>query len=45
MKIVRKLHKEVNIVSIEYDLGTSKVNQDNRIKLLTTLAKGACRPI
>jgi predicted nucleotide-binding protein (sugar kinase/HSP70/actin superfamily) len=40
MKTLRGRYPHMNIVSIEYDLGTSEVNQDNRVKLLTTLSKG-----
>lgn len=39
LKWARSLGNEVNIASIEFDPGTSAVNQVNRVKLLTTIAK------
>lgn len=36
---LRSRNADLNIVSIEYDPGASGVNQSNRIKLLTSLAK------
>ncbi|MGI6360868.1 MAG: 2-hydroxyglutaryl-CoA dehydratase [Bacillota bacterium] len=40
--MVRKLinlHPEMNIVSLDYDPGMTKVNQENRIKLMLAIAK------
>lgn len=36
---IRELNKNANIVAIDYDPGASKVNQENRIKLMLALAK------
>lgn len=38
---IRRLHPEVNIVSIDYDPGASEANQLNRIKLMIAAAKKA----
>ena len=38
---IRRLHPEANIVSIDYDPGTSEANQLNRIKLMIAAAKKA----
>ena len=40
---IRRLHPEVNIVSIDYDPGASEANQLNRIKLMISAAKKAYR--
>ncbi len=40
--MIRKIttaHKTANIVSIDYDPGATKVNQENRIKLMLSVAK------
>jgi predicted nucleotide-binding protein (sugar kinase/HSP70/actin superfamily) len=34
MKIIREHHPGVNLVSIDYDSGASKINQENRLKLM-----------
>ena len=34
MKIIREHHPGVNLVSIDYDAGTSPINQENRLKLM-----------
>lgn len=39
MKRIRSLHNEANIVAIDYDSSASKVNQENRIKLMLAIAK------
>lgn len=39
MKRLRAHCPDINLASVEYDPGTSPVNQTNRLKLLTTIAK------
>lgn len=34
VKVLKKYHEELNSVTIEYDPGSSEVNQINRIKLM-----------
>ncbi len=34
MKIIRENHPGVNLVSIDYDPGASRINQENRLKLM-----------
>lgn len=36
---IRTIHPEANIVAIDYDPGATKVNQENRIKLMLSTAK------
>lgn len=36
---IRAVHPEANIVAIDYDPGATKVNQENRIKLMLSTAK------
>ncbi|MDE6745633.1 MAG: 2-hydroxyglutaryl-CoA dehydratase, partial [Oscillospiraceae bacterium] len=36
---IRQVHPEANIVAIDYDPGATKVNQENRIKLMLSTAK------
>ena len=38
---IRQTSKNANIVAVDYDPGSSKVNQENRIKLMLSLAKEA----
>ena len=38
MKALRRLNPKANIVAIDYDPGTSDVNQLNRIKLMMATA-------
>lgn len=38
-RALKRNHPDANLISIDYDAGSSKVNQDNRIKLLLSLAK------
>lgn len=40
---IRRQHPEANIVSIDYDPGSSEANQLNRIKLMISAAKKAAR--
>jgi len=39
IRAIRKLHPDANIVPVDYDPGTSEVNQQNRIKLMLSRAK------
>ena len=36
---LRELHPESNIVPIDYDPGATRVNQENRIKLMLSVAR------
>jgi len=36
---IREVNNNANIVAVDYDPGASKVNQENRIKLMLALAK------
>jgi len=36
---VRRIDPRANIVAVEYDPGATKVNQENRIKLMLAVAK------
>lgn len=38
IKVLKKLNNKLNIVTIEYDPGSSEVNQNNRIKLMLASA-------
>ncbi len=39
MKPLKDAHPEINIVAIDYDAGATRVNQENRIKLMLANAK------
>lgn len=39
MKPIREAHPEINIVAIDYDSGASRVNQENRLKLMLANAR------
>ena len=39
MKKIKSIHKDANIVAIDYDPSATKVNQENRIKLMLAIAK------
>jgi predicted nucleotide-binding protein (sugar kinase/HSP70/actin superfamily) len=39
MKPIKEDQPEVNLVAIDYDAGATKINQDNRIKLMLANAK------
>lgn len=39
MKKIKQLHPEANIVAVDYDPSATKVNQDNRIKLMLAVAR------
>ncbi len=39
MKPIKEKYKDVNIVAIDYDPGATKINQENRIKLMLANAK------
>ena len=39
MKLIKDRHPEVNMVAIDYDPGATKVNQENRIKLMLAVGR------
>ncbi len=39
MKPIKETYPDVNLVAIDYDAGATKINQDNRIKLMLANAK------
>jgi predicted nucleotide-binding protein (sugar kinase/HSP70/actin superfamily) len=39
MKPIKERNKDVNIVAIDYDAGATKVNQENRLKLMLSNAR------
>jgi predicted nucleotide-binding protein (sugar kinase/HSP70/actin superfamily) len=39
MKKIKQLHPDANIIAIDYDPSATKVNQDNRIKLMLAIAR------
>lgn len=39
MKIIKEAYPEANIVAIDYDAGATKINQENRLKLMLSYAK------
>lgn len=39
MKKIKSIHKDANIVAIDYDPSATKVNQENRIKLMLAIAR------
>ena len=39
MKPIKEMHPTVNLVAIDYDAGATKINQDNRIKLMLANAR------
>ena len=43
MKIVREKHPGVNLVAIDYDPGASRINQENRLKLMLANANRTLR--
>ena len=43
MKPIKEKHPHVNLVAIDYDAGATKINQDNRIKLMLANAKKGIR--
>ncbi len=45
MKPVKAQHPEINIVAIDYDAGATKVNQENRLKLMLANAKQRQTPL
>ncbi len=44
MKIIREKHPGVNLVSIDYDAGSSRINQENRLKLMLANANRELAP-
>ena len=43
MKIIKDRHPDVNLVAIDYDPGATKVNQENRIKLMLAIGRDKFR--
>jgi predicted nucleotide-binding protein (sugar kinase/HSP70/actin superfamily) len=39
MKKIRKTFENANIIAIDYDPSQTKVNQENRIKLMLSIAR------
>ena len=39
MKPIKERNPDVNIVAIDYDAGATKVNQENRLKLMLANAR------
>ena len=39
IRAIREDHKDANIVAIDYDPGATRTNQENRIKLMLTIAR------
>ena len=39
IRVLRELYPNANICPVDYDSGASKVNQENRIKLMLAVAK------
>ena len=39
MKKIKELHQNANIVAIDYDPSATRVNQENRIKLMLAIAR------
>ena len=39
MKPIKEKHPEINLVAIDYDSGATRVNQENRIRLMLSNAK------
>ena len=39
MKPLKEKYKNANIVAVDYDDGATKINQENRIKLMLSNAK------
>ena len=39
MKKIKSIHPDANIVAIDYDPSATKVNQENRIKLMLAIAR------
>ena len=44
VKKIRENHPDSNIVSIDYDPGATKINQENRIKLMLSVALEKLNP-
>lgn len=38
-RLIRELHPDMNLAGVEYDSGTSEVNQINRIRLMVSIAR------
>ena len=45
MKPIKEKNPDINIVAIDYDAGATKVNQENRLKLMLANARqSSARP-
>ena len=44
MEPLKEKNPGVNIVAVDYDPGATKINQENRIKLMLANARGADSP-
>lgn len=44
MKTIKSIHPNANIVAIDYDPSATRVNQENRIKLMLAIAKEKINP-
>ena len=44
MKKIKEIHPDANIVAIDYDPSATRVNQENRIKLMLSIAKENIKP-
>ena len=40
MKPLKEIYPEANIVAVDYDAGATRINQENRIKLMLANASG-----
>ena len=40
IRAIRERNPQANIVAIDYDPGATKINQENRIKLMLSIARG-----
>lgn len=45
MKPLKEKYPESNIVAVDYDAGATKINQENRIKLMLSNAKAESKPL
>ena len=43
MKPIKEKNPAINIVAIDYDAGATRVNQENRLKLMLANAKKSAR--
>ena len=45
LRKIKEVYPESNIVAIDYDASATKVNQENRIKLMLSTARGIAKEI